>query len=76
MTGAWLNGVVVVRIPQSGPGRNHLVCKQLGRAELEGQIPRWMHRGSSQSRLGRQLWKVEESTVEVPMQLGKVWDAP
>ena len=51
-----------------------MVCRQLGRAE--GQLPRWMHRGPSQSRLiimRRQLWKVEEGTVEVP--LDKVWDA-
>ena len=60
-------------ILQSGPDRDHLVCEQLGRAE--GQLPRWMHRGPSQSRLRRQLWKVEEGTMGVPMKLGKVWDA-
>ena len=60
-------------IPQSGPGSEHVVCRQLGRAE--GQLPRWMNRGPSQSRLRRQLWKVEDGTVEVPMTLGKVWDA-
>ena len=42
---------------------------------VEGQLPRWMHRGPSQGRLRRQLWKVEEGTVQVPMKLGKVWDA-
>ena len=71
---AWtVDGVVVLGIPQSGSGRDHLVCKQLGRAE--GQLPRWMHRGPSQNRLRRRLWKVEGGTVEVPMKLGKVWDA-
>ena len=71
---AWtVGGVVVLGIPQSGPGRDHLVCKQLGRAE--GQLPRRVHRGPSQSRLRRQLWEVEGDTVEVPMKLGEVWDA-
>ena len=46
---------------------------QLGRAE--GQLPRWVHRGQSQSRLRRQLWEVEGGTVEVPIKLGKVWGA-
>jgi hypothetical protein len=33
-----------------------------------------MDRGPSQSELRRQLWKVEEATVEVQMTLDKVWD--
>ena len=40
-------GVVVLGIPQSGPGRDHLVCKQLGTCRAEGQLLRWMHRGPS-----------------------------
>ena len=41
---AWtVDGVVVLVIPQSGPGSSQLVCRQLGRAE--GQLPGWMHRG-------------------------------
>ena len=60
-------------IPQSGPGSEHVVCRQLGRAK--GQLPKWVDRGPSQSRLRRQLWKVEDGTVEVPMTLDKVWDA-
>ena len=60
-------------IPQSGPGSGHVVCKRLGR--VEGQPPRWMVRGPSQSELRRQLWKVGADTVEVKMPLDKVWDA-
>ena len=45
---AWtVDGVVVLGIPQSGPGRDHLVCKQLGTCRAEGQLLRWMHRGPS-----------------------------
>ena len=33
-----------------------------------------MNRGPSQSRLRRQLWKVEEVTVKVQMTLDRVWD--
>ena len=40
----------------------------------ECQLPKWMSRGPSQSELSRQLWKVEDGTVEVQMTLGKVWD--
>ena len=36
-----VDGVVVLGVPQSGLDRDHLVCKQLSRAE--GQLPRWMH---------------------------------
>ena len=72
---AWaVDGVVVLGIPQPGPGSSHMVCGQLGRAK--GQLPKWVHRGPSQSRLRRQLWKVGEGTVEVSMALDKVWDAP
>ena len=60
-------------ILQSGPSRNHVECRQLAR--VEGQPPKWMCRGPSQSELRRQLWKVEEDTVRVQMTLDKVWDA-
>ena len=33
-----------------------------------------MSRGTSQSALRRQLWKMEETTVQVGMRLTKVWD--
>ena len=72
---AWtVNGEVMLGIPQSGPGNDHLECKQLVR--VEGQLPKWMSRGPSQSALRRQLWKVGEDTAEVQMTLDKVWDAP
>ena len=73
---AWtVDGEVMLGIPQSGPGSSHVVCKQLGR--VKSQLPRWMGRGPSQSKLRRQLWKVEVyiGTVEVQMSLDKVWDA-
>ena len=71
---AWtVEGVVMLGIPQSGPGSNHVECRQLAR--VGGQLPKWMNRGPSQSELRRQLWKVEEATVEVQMTLDKVWDA-
>ena len=71
---AWTEeGEAILGIPQSGPGSRHVVCKQLGR--VEGQLPRWMGRGPSQSELRRQLWKVGAGTVEVKMSLDKVWDA-
>ena len=71
---AWtVDGVVMLGIPQSGPGSNHVECRQLARAE--GQLPKWMSRGPSQSELTRQLWKVEEDTVRVQTTLDKVWDA-
>ena len=60
-------------IPQSGPGSNHVECRQLAR--VEGQLPKWMSRGPSQSELRRHLWKVEEDTVRVQTTLDKVWDA-
>ena len=45
---AWTEGgVVMLVIPQLGPGSVHVVCRQLGR--VEGQLPRWMNRGPSQS---------------------------
>ena len=70
---AWtVEGVVMLGIPQSGPGSNHVECRQLAR--VGGQLPKWMNRGPSQSRLRRQLWKVEEATVEVQMTLDRVWD--
>jgi hypothetical protein len=53
---AWtVDGEVMLGIPQSGPGNNHVECKQLVR--VEGQLPKWMGRGLSQSELRRQLWK-------------------
>ena len=61
-------------IPQSAPGSNHVVCRQLGRTE--GQLPSWMSKGPSQSRLRRQRWKVEEDVVKVQTTMGNVWDAP
>ena len=72
---AWIvDGEVVLGIHQSGaPGRDHLVCRQLNR--VDGQLPKWMHRGSSQSKLRRQLWRVEGCTFVVPMELCKVCDA-
>ena len=61
---AWaVDGVAMPRIPQSGPGSRHVLCRQLAR--VEGQVPRWMNRGQGQSKLRRQLWRVEEGTVEV-----------
>ena len=59
-------------IPQSGPGSDHVECRQLAR--VGGQLPKWLNRGPSQSKLRRQLWKVEETTVKVQMSLEKVWD--
>ena len=71
---AWIEeGEVMRGIPQSGPGNRHAVCRQLSR--VEGQLPRWMGRGPSQSELRRQIWKVEAGTVEVQMTLDKVWNA-
>ena len=71
---AWTEeGEVMMGIPQSGPGNGHVLCKQLSR--VEGQLPRWMGRGPSQSELRWQIWKVEAGTVEVQMTLDKVWDA-
>ena len=71
---AWtVNGEVMLGIPQSGPGSDHVECRRLAR--VEGQLPKWMGRGPSQSELRRQLWKVEEDTVQVQMSLDKVWDA-
>jgi hypothetical protein len=70
---AWtLEGVVMLGIPQSGPGSDHVECRQLVR--VGGQLPKWMNREPSQSELRRQLWKVEGATVEVKMTLDKVWD--
>ena len=47
---AWaVDGEVMLGIPQPGPGRGHLVCRQLSR--VDGQLPKWMHRGTSQSKL-------------------------
>ena len=40
-----VDGVVMLGIPQSGPGSNHVECRQLAR--VEGQLPRWMGRGPS-----------------------------
>ena len=60
-------------IPQSGPCSRCLECRELARAD--GPPPKWMGRGTSQSALRRQLWKVEEITVQVGMRLTKVWDA-
>jgi hypothetical protein len=38
---AWtVDGVVMLGIPQSGPGSNHVECRQLAR--VEGQLPRCM----------------------------------
>jgi hypothetical protein len=71
---AWaVDGVVMLGIPQSGPGSRHVLCRRLAR--VEGQVPRWMKRGPSQSELRRQLRRVEEGTVKVQMTLDKVWDA-
>ena len=36
--------------------------------------PKWMERGTSQSAMRRQLWRVEEDTVKVDMELCRVWD--
>ena len=72
---AWtVNGEVMLGIPQSGPGNDHLECKQLVR--VEGQLPKWISRGASQSALRRQLWKVGEDTAEVQMTLDKALDVP
>ena len=69
----WIvEGVVMLGVPQSGPGSDHVECRQLAR--VGGQLPKWMNRGPSQSELRRQLWKVEEPTVKVQMSLEKVWD--
>jgi hypothetical protein len=49
---AWtVDGEVILGIPQSGPGSNHVECKQLVR--VEGQLPKWMSRGPSQSAMRR-----------------------
>ena len=41
---AWaVDGVVMLGIPQSGPGSRHVLCRRLAR--VEGQVPRWMNRG-------------------------------
>ena len=70
---AWaVGGVAMLGIPQSGPGSDHVKCKQL--ATVKGQLPRWMGRGPSQSELRKKLCKVGQDTVEVQMTLGKVWD--
>ena len=79
-TGAWdwslvawaMHGVIHLGIPQSGPGKEYLECRELAR--VDGPPPKWMSRGTSQSALRRQLWKVEEITVQVGMRLTKVWD--
>ena len=42
---------------------------------VKGQVPRWMNRGPGQSKLRRQLWRVEKGTMEVQMTFDKVWDA-
>ena len=71
---AWaVDGVVMLGIPQSGPGSGHVLCRRLAR--VEGHVPRWMNRGPGQSELRRQLWRVEEGTVEVQITLDKVWNA-
>ena len=43
-------------------------------ARVGGSPPKWMNKGTSQSALRRQLWKMEEATVQVDMKLSKVWD--
>ena len=71
---AWtVDRVVVLGMPQSGPSSKDVLCRQLAR--VGGQVPRWMNRGLGQSKLRRQLWRVEGGTVEVQMVLDKVWDA-
>ena len=43
---AWtVDGVVMLGIPQSDPGSDHVECKQLVR--MGGQLPKWMGRGPS-----------------------------
>ena len=44
-----------------GPGSDHVVYRQLGRAK--GQLP-WMCRGPSQSKPRGQLWEVKERHCE------------
>ena len=49
---AWVvDGVVMLGLPQSGPGSRHVLCRRLAR--VEGQVPRWMNRGPGQSKLRR-----------------------
>ena len=70
---AWtVEGVVMLGIPQSGPGSSHVVCRQLSR--VDGQPPSWLHRGLKESKLRRQLWRVETDTVEVQVSFDTVWD--
>ena len=70
---AWsVGGVIHLGIPQSGPGSRYLECRKLARTE--GPPPKWMGRGTSQSALRRQLWRVEETSTQVDMKLTKVWD--
>ena len=79
-TGAWdwslvawaVDGVIHLGTPQSGPGNMYLECRELTGAN--GPPPKWTSRGTSQSALCRQLWKEEDTTVQVDMRLTKVWD--
>jgi hypothetical protein len=46
---AWtVDGVVVLGMPQSGPGMDHLVCRQLSRTE--GQLPKLCQSGCTKGR--------------------------
>ena len=68
---AWaVDGVIHLEIPHSGPGNKYVECRELVRAD--GPPPKWTSRGTSQSALCRQLWKAEETTVQVDMRLTKV----
>ena len=70
---AWaVDWVIRLGIPQSGAGNGYLECRELAR--VDEPPPKWMGGGMSQSALRRQLWKVEETTVQVDMWLTKVWD--
>ena len=72
---AWAEGGVIhLGIPQSGPGSRYLECRKLARAD--GPSLKWLGRGTSQSALRRQLWRVEETSVQVDMWLTKAWDTP
>ena len=51
-----MDGVIPMGIPQSGPDNRYLECRKLTRAD--GLPPKWTSRGTSQSALRRQLWKV------------------
>ena len=43
---AWaVDGVIHLGIPQSGPGKEYLECRELAR--VDGSPPRWVNRGTS-----------------------------